>query len=286
MQGFKLGVIVDSFRRSVLEGIESAKKLGAGGIQVWTVAGEMAPEILGAEGRKNFKTLCRDRGLEIAALCGDLGGHGLQIEAENTVKIPRLKLIADLASDMDVPVVTTHIGLVPENRNDIIYRTMLAACRELGGYAKKRGVIFAAETGPEPADRLRRFLEDVDSAGMKVNFDPANMVMVLGSDPAEDVLTLREFIVHTHAKDGVRHRACDPAAVYESFATGGVDGFEFGKYFDEVPLGEGQVKWPEYLGALKEIGYRGYLTIERETGENPEEDIRGAIEFLKEAIHE
>lgn len=39
-----------------------------------------------------------------------------------------------------------------------------------------------------------------------------------------------------------------------------------------------------YLKALYDIGYRGFLTIEREVGENPEEDIRQAVIFLKEKI--
>jgi sugar phosphate isomerase/epimerase len=56
---------------------------------------------------------------------------------------------------------------------------------------------------------------------------------------------------------------------------------ESGAAFLEVPLGEGGVDWDGYLNALNEIGYGGYLTIEREVGSNPEADIRLAVNFLK-----
>lgn len=51
--------------------------------------------------------------------------------------------------------------------------------------------------------------------------------------------------------------------------------------FREVPLGEGGVNWNAYLQALKDIGYTGYLTIEREVKANPEADIKLAVDFLK-----
>ena len=51
-----------------------------------------------------------------------------------------------------------------------------------------------------------------------------------------------------------------------------------------MPLGEGDVPWPRYLKTLKDIGYDGYLTIEREVGENPAADIAVAATFLREQL--
>jgi sugar phosphate isomerase/epimerase len=53
-------------------------------------------------------------------------------------------------------------------------------------------------------------------------------------------------------------------------------------FFIEPPIGEGDVDFKKYLGALKEIGYDGYLTIERETGADPTQDIIKAVEYVKE----
>lgn len=108
--------------------------------------------------------------------------------------------------------------------------------------------------------------------------------MVLGDDPVRAVHTLADWIVHTHAKDGVNLAPCDPLEVYAAFAEGGVEGFDFGKYFNEVPLGEGAVDWDGYLKALSDVGYEGFLTIEREVGDDPETDIRKAVRFLQSRI--
>lgn len=284
MSRFKIGVMVDSLRLPIPEGVRKARELGADGIQVYVVDGDMSADALDASRRREFRQLVSDTGLEISALCGDLGGHGFQIEAENEVKISRSKAIVDLAVDLGTNVVTTHIGVVPPDRNSPVYRNQLKVCKELGEYAATRGVAFAIETGPEPAKLLASFLDEVNSPGVGVNLDPANLVMVLNDDPVQAVYTLKKYIVHTHAKDGVQYKPCDPVQVYASFAEGGIEGLNIGELFNELPLGEGNVDWDRYLAALSEIGYRGYLTIEREVGANPEADIRTAVNFLKAKI--
>ena len=284
MSRFKIGVMVDSFRLPIPAGVRKAREVGADGIQVYVVDGAMSAEALSAADRRAFRALVADNGLDISALCGDLGGHGFQIAAENAVKTRRSKAIVDLAVDLGTTVVTTHIGVVPEDSSSPVYRNQLAVCKDIGVYAADRGVAFAIETGPEPAARLAAFLDEVDSCGVGVNLDPANLIMVLNDDPVQAVYALRRHIKHTHAKDGVQYRPCDPVKVYAAFAEGGVEGLNIGELFNELPLGEGKVDWDRYLAALSEVGYAGYLTVEREVGANPEADIRRAVEFLRQKI--
>jgi sugar phosphate isomerase/epimerase len=281
---FKLGVMVDSFRLPFKEGVFLAQKLGAEGIQCNAAQGETAPERLSAADRLDLRRLVKGAGLEISALCGDLGGHGFQSPAENAEKVPRSKAIVDLAVDLGVDVVTTHLGVIPEDSAGSVYSIMAETCREIGRYAEERGVVFAIETGPEPAERLRAFLDSLGSRGLGVNYDPANLVMVQDADPAAGVAVLAPYIVHTHAKDGVHLADCDPERVYEAFAAGGVEAFEFGRYFNETPLGEGSVDWDAYLAALRAAGREGYLTIEREVGVDPVGDIGAALRFLRSKI--
>jgi sugar phosphate isomerase/epimerase len=284
MMPFKIGVVSDSFRLSPNDGIRKAKEVGADGVQVFVVHGEVSPSLMDKNTRRNFKRFCQELGLEISALNGDMGGHGFQRPGDNPIKIEDSKRIVDLAADLGTRVVTTHIGIVPEDRESPSYGTLLTACRNLGQYAERMGVVFAIETGPEKATTLKAFLDDVGSKGVGVNFDPANLVMVTGDDPVQAVRTLKGHIVHTHAKDGVQLQPCDPVQVYGAFAQGGVAAMDFGKLFQEVPLGEGDVNWDEYLRALRDTGYTGYLTIEREVGDDPEGDIRRAVTFLREKI--
>jgi len=284
MNKFSIGVIVDSFRAGVKEGIKKAKELGADGIQLYAVSGEMDPANLSKENRKELLDYIKSNGLVVSALCGDLGGHGFAKKEENGWKIEKTKRIMDLAKDLETNVVTTHIGVIPEDENHPRYKVLQEACNEIGKYGKSIGVYFAIETGPEKTTVLKRFLDSLDNKYVKVNYDPANLVMVTGDDPVQGVYNLRDYIVHTHAKDGIMLQKTDPEIIYNFFAEGGIEDFRLEDYFKEVPLGKGQVKFKEYLRALQEIGYRGFLTIEREVGDNPEKDIKEAIEFLREVI--
>ena len=283
---FKIGVMADSFRLPLREGLKKAKELGADGVQIYAVAGEMAPEAMDASARIDLKGHIAGLGLGISALCGDLGGHGFERAADNGAKVERSKKIVDLAVDLGTSVVTTHIGVVPDDPKAPEYAAMRSALAELAAYAAPKGVTFAVETGPESAGTLRALIDDIASPGLGVNLDPANLAMVLRQDPVAAVHALAGKIVHTHAKDGINIRPCSGKEVYGAFADGTWSRLveQRGELFRETPLGEGSVPWPAYLRALADIGFRGYLTIEREAGPDPAADIARAATFLRARI--
>ena len=276
MGRFPIGVIIDSFRTDIPTAVKKAAEVGAQGIQVYATRGEMAPENMNAQRIADFKALVADNGLVISALCGDLVG-GFGNKEENPGKVERSKRILDLAKELGTNVVTTHIGVVPTDSSIDRYKVMQEACFELSRYADEIGAHFAIETGPETSAVLKCFLDSLGSTGVGVNLDPANLVMVTGDDPAGAVYNLQKYIVHTHAKDGKQLYYKDPEIIYGLVK----DSLVTGPSFLEVPLGEGQVPWEKYLIALEDIGYKGFLTIEREVGDSPAKDIRSAVEFLE-----
>lgn len=280
MADFKIGVIIDSFRLGVDAGIRKAREVGADGIQIYATSGEMAPESLNPARRRELLDKVDSQGLVISALVGDLGGHGFMDAGDNTWRIEKSKRIMELACELGTRVVTTHIGVVPSDPAHPRYRVLQDACGELARFGDHLGAYFAIETGPEPADVLRSFLDSLGATGVRVNLDPANFVMVTGDDPVRAVKLLEPYIVHTHAKDGIRLLVKNPEIIYGMIE----DAIQEGEAFREVPLGQGQVNFPAYLKALDEINFHGFLTIEREVGENPEQDIRMAVTFLKENI--
>lgn len=273
---FPIGVIIDSFRTDTASAVKKAAAVGAQGIQVYATRGEMSPENLVGEKRSDFKKLVADNGLVISALCGDLGG-GFGNRDENPERVEKSKRIIALAKELGTDVVTTHIGVVPQDSNHERYKIMQETCFELSRFADSLDAHFAIETGPETSAVLKGFLDSLGSTGVGVNLDPANLVMVTGDDPAGAVYNLRDYIVHTHAKDGKQLYYKDPEIVYGLVK----DSLVTGPSFLEVPLGEGSVDWNKYLAALEDIGYKGFLTIEREVGDNPEKDIITAVDFLK-----
>ncbi|MDD5898861.1 MAG: sugar phosphate isomerase/epimerase [Clostridia bacterium] len=280
MYQFPIGVMLDSFRLPTDEALDCAQKVGAQGIQVYATRGEMAPENMTAEKRREFLKKVKDHGLVISALCGDLG-RGFGNAELNPQLIEKSKRILDLARDLETDVVTTHIGVVPTDSTHPRYAVMQDACGQLAAYADSMQAHFAIETGPEPSAVLKRFLDGLHSTGVAVNLDPANLVMVTGDDPVRAVHNLKDYIVHTHAKDGRKLYDKNPEIIYGLVPD---DAIVTDPSFAEVPLGEGQVPFAGYLAALEEVGYRGFLTIEREVGGNPYGDIELAVSFLKEKL--
>ncbi len=280
----KIGMIAEMLRLPLYESLDTAKAMGAEAVQLYAVCDDHNFLTMSDEDILKIKAHCDKLGLAVAAVCADLGGHGFADAAGNPERLVKTKAIIDKAVLLNSPVLTTHIGVIdPQSDN---YPAMVAAMKESGEYALAKGVTMAIETGPEPGKVLKQFLADVDCAGVGINLDPANLAMVCRDDPAATTRMLGKAIVHTHAKDGVSLQPVDPKKVYDAFAEGGFEQLERenGAMFREVPLGEGDVDWDDYLAALNEIGYTGFLTIEREVGEDPKGDIAKAIEFLKARI--
>lgn len=281
MYDFPIGIIIDSLVCDTASAIETSARLGAKGIQMYAVRGENSPGNLTRDKRQELLDRVKSNGLVFSALCGDLG-VGFGNPELNGGLIEELKKITELALDLETNIVTTHIGVIPSDKNHERYKVMQEACFELSRFASSQNAHFAIETGPETADVLKSFLDDLESDGVAVNLDPANFVMVTGDDPVKAVYTLKDYIVHTHAKDGIKLRDCDPEIIYREIEAE----IQGGTAFKETPLGSGNVDFDNYLTALKDVGYKGFLTIERECGENPEADISAAAEFLKRKMQQ
>lgn len=282
MYQFPIGAMVDSFRLPTREAVLAAAKIGVKGLQMYATSGENAPEVLKGQKRKDLLSFVKDQGLVFSAICGDLG-KSFSDRERNPALIERSKRIMDLAVELQTEVVTTHIGVIPADKTCDRYKIMQEAAFELAQYADSLNAHFAIETGPEIAVTLKAFLDDLGSTGVAVNMDPANFVMVTKDDPVAAVHTLKKYIVHTHAKDGLNLRACDPYEIYAEMDHGAWDKEPA---FREVPLGQGSVDFAAYLTALDEIGYRGFLTIEREVGTDPAADIGLAADYLRKMMRE
>lgn len=281
MAKFPIGVMADCMRLPFAESIAKSREIGAQGVQLYAAHGDMAPENQTPATIAEKRRILSDNGIQLSALCGDFGGKGFACAEDNPHRIERSKRIVDLTLEMGGNIVTTHIGVIPEDVNCDTYKVMQEACNELAEYAHQHNAWFAIETGPESAQCLRTFLDSLSCKGVGVNLDPANLVMITGDDPVAAVHTLAPYIVHTHAKDGVMVKKADPRIFFGYLPAEMVDGFKYSDYFCEKPLGQGDVDFDAYLAALTANGYNGYLTIEREVGDNPAADIQMAVQFLK-----
>jgi len=254
MGSLKIGVFVQNFNLGVERGLKKAAEIGADGFQVYCTSGEMLPENMSAADRDRFKKTYEDLGLVLSATCCDYF-TGFVDEERNKELLPKVKANIDQAIDLGTSIITTHIGVVPEDESEPVWDVLTKVLKDVGRYAEDRGVTLATETGPESGIVLRRLLDKVGSKGISANFDPANFVM-LKFDHMQAITDLAPYITHSHAKDG---------------KWGG----------EEVPLGEGDVNFPEYLKAHKDAGFDGYYVIERECGDDPVGDITKALQYLR-----
>ncbi len=192
---------------------------------------------------------------------------GLVPEFTRAERIARTKEVSDFAAALSIPSVGCHIGFVPHDANDPAYREVRDITREICDHCAGNGQSFALETGQEPADVLLGFIRDVDRANLKINFDPANMVLYGTGDPLEALDTLAPHIVSVHCKDG------DPPPRDDANALG-----------MERALGTGSVDVRAFVEKLKSIGYTGILSIEREEpdADQRDADIRSALALLKD----
>ncbi len=175
----------------------------------------------------------------------------------------RTLAVSDFAAKLGVSSLGAHIGALPEDPDDPSHIAVRELLRRVCDHCAENGQTFALETGQESADELRKFILEVDRPNLKVNFDPANMILYGSGKPLEALETVKDFVVSVHCKDGKRPE-------------------KPGEWGTETPLGEGDVDMAAYVRKLKQIGYKGTLTIEREIlGEEQRADIKRAIALLE-----
>lgn len=276
----KIGAMVESFRLGFRGGVEKAAELGVAGIQKYATGEELNwtdAQI------KEALDIVKSNGLVFSAICGDFG-YGFDDPDRNPEMIEKSKRVLDIAKKLECNIVTTHIHKVP-NEECAQKEIMRKACRELAVYADSIGSCFALETGPEFGEVLGGFLDSLGANGVRVNFDPANLVMVAGDRPENALKYIGKYVVHTHAKDGIKlHKPAEGEVIIGEEAQQHAELAKMGHEYLELPLGKGGVDFDVYLPALAATGFDGFLTIERECGDAPEKDIAMAVDFLREKL--
>ena len=181
-------------------------------------------------------------------------------------RVAHIKMASDFAKECGIPAVQTHCGFIPENPNDPLYKETIETMRDVAEYCKRNGQNLRYETGQETPITLVRAIQDVGTDNQGVNFDLANLILYGKANPADAIELLGPYIQGIHAKDGLW--PSDPK-----------------KLGEEVPIGKGKVDFPRIIARLKEITYRGAVTIEREiSGPQQLEDVRAAKTFLEGLI--
>jgi L-ribulose-5-phosphate 3-epimerase len=189
--------------------------------------------------------------------------------ATRAERLQRTLELSDFAAALGVPSIACHVGFVPEDHKHPDYVAVKDMVRRVCDHAASHGQTFALETGQEPAHVLLEFFKDVDRPNLKINFDPANLILYGSGEPLGALRILAPHVISVHAKDGDWPPADKPGALG-----------------NERKLGEGSVGMAEFVKTLKEVGYRGPLCIEREAMDPVERivDMRAEVPYLKSLV--
>jgi sugar phosphate isomerase/epimerase len=170
-----------------------------------------------------------------------------------------------LAKALGLGLVTFHAGFVPDNESDPGFGKMVERLRAAADVFAAENMLVGLETGQETAVSLRHLLQTLRRPNVKVNFDPANMLLYNKGNPIDALKVLGPYICQVHIKDARRTRTP-------------------GTWGEEVPAGTGEVDWEEFFDTLKELGYRGDFVIEREAGDRRVADIGMARQMIEKVL--
>lgn len=155
--------------------------------------------------------------------------------------------IADLAVSMDIKLITFHAGFIPHEPEKGDYKKLRDRIIKIAELFQEKGLILGLETGQERAEHLKCFLESLPVTNVRVNYDPANILLYNNGDPIEVIDILAKHIEQCHLKDATRTKVP-------------------GTWGAEVAVGTGEVNWPQFFEHLKKIGFKGDFSLEREAG--------------------
>lgn len=256
--------------------IADLKKVGLSTIQL-----ALHPLVAQLEGWDNTPQQLADAGIHIAS--GMFGSKGENYSTLDTIRQTggvildhhwdenwaNAKKIANFMANMKLKAVSTHAGFLPLTKEDPTFDKMLSRLKQIADLLNETaGATLLFETGQETADTLWHFLDTLEAAGtknVKVNFDPANMILYAKGDPIASLKKLLPRVSQVHIKDGVKAQIP-------------------GTWGKEVAAGKGEVDWPTFINILKQANFQGGLIIEREGGEMRIPDVKAAADLMKKLI--
>ncbi len=171
---------------------------------------------------------------------------GFTQEAMRSDRSRRTEVVSRFAAALSIPAVSCHIGFIPDSPHEVLYGELCDLVKSFCDLCGVNGQDFVLETGQECAQVLLSFIQSINRTNLKVNFDPANMIMYGSGDPVAALKILSPHVLSVHCKD-----AHSPV-------------LSTGRFGLECTLGSGEVDFLGFLEQLKTMEYGGVLSIERE----------------------
>ena len=237
--------------------IETASQLGASAVEI-DARNDIHPTQLSDTGLRQLRKILEDRNLKVSALRFQTR-RGYEHPQDLERRIEATKAAMKLAYRLGAPVVINSIGVVPEDETSGSWASMRSVLNDLGRYGTRVGAFLAAETGAEPGGKLATLLDGADDAFVAVALNPGQLI-INRHDVTEAVLALKNRIQIVCAVDGVIDLAAGRGIA--------------------VPLGQGVTDFPQLIGMLEDVQYRGRYVVGR--ADSTLNELADGISYLKQ----
>jgi len=236
--------------------LETAARLGATAVEL-DARNQIHPSQLSGTGLRQLRKILDDVNLKVCSLRFQTR-RGYDNPQDLDRRVEATKAAMQLAYQLGSPVVVNSIGTIAEQDEDPGRASMKSVLEDLGRYGARVGAFFAAETGSNSGETLAKFLGDSPDSFIAVAFNPGQLI-INRHDVSEAVTALKDRIQLVCAVDGVLDLA----------AGRGIS----------VPLGQGTADFPQLIGQLEDVQYRGRYLVGRHDSTMAE--LQQGIEYLR-----
>jgi sugar phosphate isomerase/epimerase len=241
------------------DSVRVAASLAVRGVQ-FDAREEIKPGELTETGRRQLLHELDQHGLSVASLAFHTR-RSFYDEEQLDARVAAAKRTLELAWQLRARIVTARMGKIPD-RESKSYRLLQDVLGDLAQCANQVGATLAITPTHESPAALAELVGSVKTGPIGIDFDTAVFVMS-GHDPGQALRTLQGLVMHLTARDAIR-----------DIDAGGI----------EVALGRGEVDWVELLPLLDEIGYSGWVTVNRTQGDDRAGDAARAVQYLSNVL--
>jgi sugar phosphate isomerase/epimerase len=250
-----LAVRLDALKMPLRKALETAARIGASAVEL-DARNQIHPSQLSDTGLRQLRKILDDLNLKVTSLRFQTR-RGYDNADDLDRRVEATKATMKLAYQLGCPVVVNSIGTIPEPE-DPRRASLQSVLDDLGRFGTRIGAFLAAETGSNSGETLAKILDSSPDAFVAVALNPGQLI-INRFDVREAVLALKDRIQLVCAVDGVIDLA----------AGRGIS----------VRLGQGTADFPELIGLLEDIQYRGRYLVGR--NDSTIDELQQGLEYLR-----
>ncbi|GAB5404973.1 MAG: sugar phosphate isomerase/epimerase [Aureliella sp.] len=258
MPELNIGIGISCLRQPIKKALHTAHKLGGSGVEI-DLRNPAWPKELSDTGLRQLRKMMDDLNLRVATTRFPTR-RGFDVAADLERRIDATKNAMRTAYRLGTRVLVTAVGYVPEDKESPSYLQLRESLEDLARFSQHVGTMLACETGSEPVERLVELLDSIESPAIGVAFNPGSLI-----------------VQDNYSIDSIRQCA---HRVLSVVACDGVRDLSIGRGL-QVPLGQGSSEFPEILGVLEDVPFRGWFIVDRPSSDDLQYELSNAVKFLR-----